>query len=83
MLRCRCSSLLCDDCTLRCGTLGLDCSDEIDATRMGFRESNEAHQRTAERCHALEQELHTTKQTADSSRAETAGLRGQVSPTWG
>lgn len=80
MLRCRWNTLLCNDCTLLCGTLGLDCSDEIDATRMGFRESNEAHQRTAERCNALEQELHTTRKTADSSRAEAAGLRGQVIP---
>lgn len=45
---------------------------------MGFRESNAAHQRTAERSHALEEELHNTRKVADTLRAESAALEGQV-----
>lgn len=45
---------------------------------MGFRESNAAHQRTAERSHALEEELHDTRKLVDTLTAESAALEGQV-----
>lgn len=54
-------------------------SDEVSATRTGFQESNEAHQRTAERSQAFEEELHNTRQVVDTLRAESATLKGQVS----
>ncbi|CAM9418029.1 unnamed protein product [Scytosiphon promiscuus] len=53
-------------------------SDEVNATRMGFQESNAAHQRTAERSHAFEQELHKTRQMVEELRAESTALQGQV-----
>lgn len=53
-------------------------SDEVNATRMGFQESNSAHQRTAERSHAFEQELHKTRQVVEELRAESTALKGQV-----
>lgn len=53
-------------------------SDEVRSARMGFQESNAAHQRTAERSHVFEQELYKTRQTVDSLRTEAAALREQV-----
>lgn len=47
--------------------------------RTGFEESNNAHQRTAERGHAFEQELSVTQRKADNLVAEGSALRGQVS----
>lgn len=51
----------------------------MSATRTGFQESNAAHQRTAERSQAFEEELHNTRQLVDALRAESAALKGQVS----
>lgn len=51
----------------------------MSATRTGFQESNAAHQRTAERSQAFEEELHNTRQVVDALRAESATLKGQVS----
>ena len=53
-------------------------SDEVRSARMGFQESNAAHQRTAERSHAVEQELYKTRKTVDSLRTEAAVLKEQV-----
>lgn len=53
--------------------------DEVSVTRTGFQESNAAHQRTAERSQAFEEELHNTRQVVDTMRAESATLKGQVS----
>lgn len=54
-------------------------SDEVTATRTGFQESNAAHQRTAERSQAFEEELYNTRQVVDTVRSESATLKGQVS----
>lgn len=54
-------------------------SDEISATRTGFQESNAAHQRTAERSQAFEEELHNTREVVDALRAESGALKAQVS----
>ena len=53
-------------------------SDEVDAARMGFQESNEAHQRTAQRSLAFEKELENTHRTMDALRSEKAVLKEQV-----
>eukprot|EP00752_Nemacystus_decipiens_P016541 g14784.t1 len=53
-------------------------SNEVSATRTGFQESNAAHQRTAERSQAFEEELHNTRQLVDGLRAESATLQAQV-----
>lgn len=53
-------------------------SDEVRSARMGFQESNAAHQRTAERSHVFEQELYKARKTVDSLRTEAAVLREQV-----
>ncbi|CAN0402680.1 unnamed protein product, partial [Ectocarpus sp. 12 AP-2014] len=53
-------------------------SDEVNATRMGFQESNAAHQRTAEQSHALEEELDSTRTVVESLRAESAALKAKV-----
>ncbi|CBJ25593.1 Myosin, heavy chain 10, non-muscle [Ectocarpus siliculosus] len=53
-------------------------SDEVNATRMGFQESNAAHQRTAEQSHALEEELYNTRTVVESLRAESAALKAKV-----
>eukprot|EP00903_Cladosiphon_okamuranus_P007670 g7438.t1 len=53
-------------------------SDEVNIARTGFQESNAAHQRTAERSQAFEEELHNTRQMVDTLRAESATLKGQV-----
>ncbi|CAN0051172.1 unnamed protein product, partial [Laminaria digitata] len=54
-------------------------SDEVRSARMGFQESNAAHQRTAERSHVVEQELYKTRKTVERLRTEAAGLREQAS----
>ena len=56
----------------------LSFSDEVSSAKMGFQESNAAHQRTAERSHAVEQELYKTRKTVDDLRTEAAVLREQV-----
>ncbi|CAB1119443.1 unnamed protein product [Ectocarpus sp. CCAP 1310/34] len=53
-------------------------SDEVNATRMGFQESNAAHQRTAEQSHALEEELYNARTLVESLRAESAALKAKV-----
>ncbi|CAM9123728.1 unnamed protein product [Ectocarpus fasciculatus] len=53
-------------------------SDEVNATRMGFQESNAAHQRTAEQSHALEEELYNTRKVVESLRAESAAFKAKV-----
>ncbi|CAM9435559.1 unnamed protein product [Ectocarpus sp. 4 AP-2014] len=53
-------------------------SDEVNATRMGFQESNAAHQRTAEQSHALEEELYNTRTVVESLRAKSAALKAKV-----
>lgn len=50
----------------------------MNSTKMAFQESNAAHQRTAERSHALEEELQNTRNLVDTLRAESAALEGQV-----
>lgn len=61
-----------------CFALPAWCSDEVNATRMGFQESNAAHQRTAEQSHALEEELYNTRTVVESLRAESAALKAKV-----
>ncbi|CAN0287984.1 unnamed protein product, partial [Ectocarpus sp. 8 AP-2014] len=53
-------------------------SDEVNSTRMGFQESNAAHQRTAEQSHALEEKLSHTRTVVESLRAESAALKAKV-----
>lgn len=61
-----------------CFMLPAWCSDEVNATRMGFQESNAAHQRTAEQSHALEEELYNTRKVVESLRAESAAFKAKV-----
>lgn len=53
-------------------------SNELQVARVQLRESNEAHQRTAERSHGLEQQVHMTQQAVDSLKAEKSSLIEQV-----
>lgn len=46
---------------------------------MGYRESNEAHQRTAERVSELERELFVAREATDQFKAEKNALLGKVS----
>lgn len=52
--------------------------DDVEATRIGYRESNEAHQRTAERAQGIEQALRVAREAADGLKAEKSSLLGQV-----
>lgn len=53
-------------------------SDEVNALRMGFQESNEAHQRTAQRSQAFEKELDMSRRTVETLRVDRASLKEQV-----
>lgn len=52
--------------------------NELQAAKMGFRESNEAHQRTAERNQACEEELRKAKEALDNLKTEKLALLEQV-----
>lgn len=50
---------------------------------MGYRESNEAHQRTAERVSELRRELLLAREATENLKAEKSALLGQVGEATG
>lgn len=56
-------------------------SDEVNALRMGFQESNQAHQRTAQRSQGFEKELEISRRTVETLKVDKASFKEQVQLT--